>query len=58
MTADIKTIADVPQYIKDSVQHFFEQYKALEKGKWVKVQGWGDVDEAHKEILDGVANYK
>ena len=58
MTADIKTIDQVPQYIKDNVQHFFEQYKALEKGKWVKIQGWGDVDEAHKEINEGVANYK
>lgn len=58
MTADIKCIADVPQYVKDSVQHFFEQYKALEKGKWVKIMGWGDVADAHVEILDGVKNYK
>ena len=58
MTADIKTIDQVPQYIKDNVQHFFEQYKALEKGKWVKVEGWGGLEDAHKEINDGVANYK
>ena len=58
MTADIKTIDQVPQYIKDNVQHFFEQYKALEKGKWVKIEGWGGLEDAHKEILDGVANYK
>ena len=58
MTADIKTIDQVPQYIKDNVQHFFEQYKALEKGKWVKIEGWGGLEDAHKEITDGVANYK
>ncbi len=40
------------------IQHFFEHYKDLEKGKWVKVEGWGGPDEARKEILDGVATYK
>ncbi len=58
MTADLKTIDDVPSYLKDQIKHFFEQYKALEKGKWVKVEGWLGVDAANKEILDGVASYK
>ncbi len=40
------------------IQHFFEHYKDLEKGKWVKVKGWGGVEEAKKEILDGVARFK
>jgi len=40
------------------ISHFFEHYKDLEKGKWVKVLGWKGVDEAHKEILDGIANCK
>lgn len=39
------------------IQHFFEHYKDLEQGKWVKVDGWGGPDEARTEILDGVANY-
>jgi inorganic pyrophosphatase len=39
------------------IQHFFEHYKDLEPGKWVKVDGWYGVDDARKEILDGVANY-
>ena len=39
------------------IQHFFEHYKDLEKGKWVKVEGWGGPDEAHAEILAGVANH-
>ena len=41
--------------IRDS---FFEHYKDLEKGKWVKVKGWEGIESAHKEILDGIANYK
>ncbi len=40
------------------IQHFFEHYKDLEKGKWVKIEGWGDSVEAHKEIMDGVSTYK
>ena len=39
------------------IQHFFEHYKDLEKGKWVKVKGWEGVDAAKKEITDGMANY-
>jgi inorganic pyrophosphatase len=34
------------------------RYKDLEKGKWVKVKGWEGIESAHKEILDGMANYK
>lgn len=40
------------------IQHFFEHYKDLEPGKWVKVLGWGDRDEAAKEIEMGLAGYK
>ena len=40
-----------------TIAHFFEHYKDLDKGKWVKINGWGDIDQAKKEILDGVANY-
>ncbi|SAK98991.1 inorganic diphosphatase [Caballeronia ptereochthonis] len=58
MTANIKSIDDVPEYLKDQIKHFFENYKALEKGKWVKVEGWAGIDAAHKEISEGAANYK
>ena len=42
----------------NTIQHFFEHYKDLEPGKWVKVKGWEGKDAAHKEILDGIANYE
>ena len=35
----------------NQITHFFEHYKDLEKGKWVKVEGWLDVDAARKEIM-------
>jgi inorganic pyrophosphatase len=40
------------------IQHFFEHYKDLEKGKWVKIDGWYGPEEAKQEILDGVALYE
>ncbi len=40
------------------IQHFFEHYKDLEPGKWVKVEGWFGPDDARAEILGGVENYK
>jgi inorganic pyrophosphatase len=48
---------DVNELILAQIQHFFEHYKDLEKGKWVKVKGWTGVDGAHKEILDGIEGY-
>jgi inorganic pyrophosphatase len=37
-----------------TIQHFFEHYKDLEEGKWVKVIGWAGVDEAKLEITNGM----
>lgn len=41
-----------------TIEHFFEHYKDLEKGKWVKVLGWEGPEAAKKEIMDGIAAYK
>jgi inorganic pyrophosphatase len=53
-----KSVEDVNQMRLKAISHFFEHYKDLEEGKWVKVLGWEGIDAAKKEILDGVANYK
>lgn len=55
--AHLKTIDDVNEATLNAISHFFEHYKDLEKGKWVKVLGWEGIEAAHKEITDGVANY-
>ncbi len=57
MTAHIQSLNDIPSYLTEQIQHFFEQYKALEKGKWVKIDSWGDIAAAHYEINEGVKNY-
>lgn len=41
-----------------TIEHFFEHYKDLEKGKWVKVLGWEGPEAARKEILAGIAAYQ
>ncbi len=41
-----------------TIQHFFEHYKDLEEGKWVKVTGWAGPEGAHQEILTGIANFE
>ncbi len=45
---------DVPAPLLTQISHFFEQYKALEKGKWVKVEGWRDLDAARADIQAAV----
>ncbi|MBS0354715.1 MAG: inorganic diphosphatase [Proteobacteria bacterium] len=51
----VQTIDDLPELLMKQTVHFFEHYKDLEPGKWVKVTGWGSVEDAKKEILDGLA---
>lgn len=49
---------DLQPLVLAQIAHFFEHYKDLEKGKWVKVEGWVGPDEARAEILSGVARYQ
>ena len=41
-----------------TIAHFFEHYKDLEQGKWVKILGWEGPDAARQEVQDGLNNYK
>ena len=52
-----RSIEDVPEMRLKQIQHFFEHYKDLEAGKWVRVIGWAGVEAAHQEILGGTARY-
>ncbi|MES2582047.1 MAG: inorganic diphosphatase [Pseudomonadota bacterium] len=48
---------DLNPFRLKTIAHFFEHYKDLEEGKWVKVQGWEGPESAQKEIMDGIENY-
>lgn len=55
---DIQDVHDLPALLRDQIQHFFENYKDLESGKWVKVQGWDNAAAARKAVEESVAAYK
>jgi len=52
--ANIKNTDDMPKLLLDQIAHFFEHYKDLDEGKWVRVDGWAGIDEAHEEILSSI----
>ena len=49
---------DMPEITLQQIQHFFEHYKDLEPGKWVKITRWGGPEEAQKLILEGIEREK
>ncbi len=51
-------VNDIPDFLKKKISHFFEHYKELEPGKWVKVTGWENVDKAKTEILNAIKRAK
>jgi inorganic pyrophosphatase len=54
----VESVRDLPSITLDQIAHFFEHYKDLEKGKWVKIEGWGGPEEARKEIIDSVERFE
>ena len=54
----IETARDLPELTLAQITHFFQHYKDLEPGKWVKVEGWGSPEEARREIQASVKRYK
>lgn len=54
---NVKTVEDVTPELLASIKHFFEHYKDLEKGKWVKVEGWDGPDAAKAEVTASIKRY-
>lgn len=55
---NVKAHTDLPEDFISTVEHFFEHYKDLEHGKWVKIAGWVDTQAANNEVLAGIERYK
>ncbi|WIO74873.1 inorganic diphosphatase [Porticoccaceae bacterium LTM1] len=53
----VQDIHDLPELLLKQTEHYFENYKDLEEGKWVKVDGWAGIEEARQEILDSRKRY-
>lgn len=54
----VKSYKDLPPILIDQIGHFFQRYKDLEKGKWVKVVKWVGAKEAAKMIEAGIKRAK
>ena len=54
----VANYTDMPEITLQQIRHFFEHYKDLEPGKWVKVLGWGDAAEAKKMIAEAIERAK
>ncbi len=58
MYNDVHDINDLPEMLLNQIKHFFENYKTLEKGKWVKVEGWSDAAAARAAIEASAKAYQ
>lgn len=54
---DVQEISDLPELLLNQIKHYFENYKALEAGKWVKLEGWSDAAAAKEEIMSSRQRY-
>jgi len=51
----VQNHTDLPEITLKQIEHFFSSYKDLEPGKWVKVLGWGDAQQARDLVQEGIA---
>lgn len=56
--SEILSIDDIEATLKNQIEHFFRYYKDLDQGKWVKIDGWGDAEEAKQELCNSFNVYK
>ena len=54
----VQTTDDLPELLMKQTVHFFEHYKDLEPGKWVKVEGWEGAARAEEIVLAGFEKLK
>ena len=55
---NIHNHTDLPEITLKQIEHFFEHYKDLEPGKWVKIGGWRDASIARQMIVEAIERAK
>lgn len=55
---NVNDISDMPEITLQQIEHFFEHYKDLEPGKWVKIGDWQNADRAKELILSAIERAK
>ncbi|MCX7928296.1 MAG: inorganic diphosphatase [Patescibacteria group bacterium] len=56
--AEIDDIKNLPEALKNKIKHFYENYKTIEPGKWVKVTGWQAKEKAIKTVKESITRYQ
>ena len=56
--SNVHSPRDLPEIQTKQIAHFFEHYKDLEPGKWVRMGDWVDAEEAKREILESIERYE
>ncbi|MBF0470999.1 MAG: inorganic diphosphatase [Gammaproteobacteria bacterium] len=54
----VHDLEDMPQELMERIAHFFEHYKDLDEGKWVRVKGWEGIAAAKEEITNSIKMYE
>ncbi len=54
----VRNYTDLPSITREQIHHFFEHYKDLEPDKWVKIERWGDAEEAHDLLNSAVTRHR
>ncbi|MEX1147560.1 MAG: inorganic diphosphatase [Sphingomonadales bacterium] len=54
----VTSYTELPDIVTMQISHFFEHYKDLEDGKWVRVHRWGEADEAADMIVEAIERYR
>ncbi len=50
----VRNFSDLPEITMQQIEHFFEHYKDLEPGKWVKIGDWHDASTARRLIVEAI----
>ena len=55
---NVREYDDLPEITLQQIQHFFEHYKDLEPGKWVRIDDWRGADDARRLIVEAIERAK
>ncbi len=50
----LQDYSDLPDITLQQIEHFFEHYKDLEPGKWVRIGDWQGADTARQLITEAI----
>ena len=53
----VQDIGQVSKHWLERIGHFFQHYKDLEPGKWVKLSGWGNAAQARRIVEEAVSRF-